>query len=305
MIGKVEFFLGFNFFPGFINENWESVHRDVLWLDTGEESVRWGCVEPLSQFLTAFIELFFFELFVGEHAVLEVEEVGGLGLGEGFWFVDLRPNHVHVPVQNWLYHLEVVAAVIEVPQHEQKLLRQRLVEQLQVHLKDHTQQTQIRCSVPTNVLQLFKTTKLRLSTYWWGVHQLLLKQKGRWFIRMSIEYEQESFTILYSPLSLLSVPSMSKTRMLPSGLVAIHTPLVVCSLPFWKSIVSNFVSNNKFNRVPSSWISKGTYSSHWTNNRWLQRCGSWCLWSRGFSAWGTVRIPCYKVKPVSFPHKPK
>ena len=59
-----------------------------------------------------------------------------------------------------------------------------------------------------------------------------------------------SLTILYSPLSLLSVPSMSKIKMLPIGFLDIQIPLVVCILPFWESRVSNCESNNKFSKVP-------------------------------------------------------
>jgi len=57
-------------------------------------------------------------------------------------------------------------------------------------------------------------------------------------------------TILYSPLSLESVPSISNITMLLLGFYDIHTPLVVYYLPFEKSMVSNPVLNSKFKRVP-------------------------------------------------------
>ena len=54
-----------------------------------------------------------------EHAELEVEEVGGLGVAVLLRLVDLVPDVVDVGVDDLADSFEVVAAVVEVPQHEQ------------------------------------------------------------------------------------------------------------------------------------------------------------------------------------------
>jgi hypothetical protein len=59
-----------------------------------------------------------------------------------------------------------------------------------------------------------------------------------------------SKVILYSPRSLLSVPSMSNTRILLEVFIAIQIPFVVYVRPSSVSMTSNFVPNKRFNNVP-------------------------------------------------------
>lgn len=59
-----------------------------------------------------------------------------------------------------------------------------------------------------------------------------------------------SKVILYSPLSLLSVPSISKTKILLEVFIAIQIPFVVYVRPSSVSMTSNFVPNKRFNNVP-------------------------------------------------------
>ena len=56
---------------------------------------------------------------MGEHAVLEVEEICRLRVGQVLWLVDLLPDVVHIVVQHLLDHVEVVSPVVEVSQYKQ------------------------------------------------------------------------------------------------------------------------------------------------------------------------------------------
>ena len=99
-----------------------------------------------------------------EHAVVELEEVCGLGIRVLLGLVDFAPNAVHVIVEEPLDHLEVVVLFIKITQNEKKTLRRRLVEQLQVHFEDHLHKSVVAGSVPSNVL--FIMNQLEIGLQW-------------------------------------------------------------------------------------------------------------------------------------------
>lgn len=79
------------------------------------------------------------------------------------------------------------------------------------------------------------------------VHMLISRQSAMARAKREVVCSK---VILCSPLSLESVPSISKTSTEPSGFLAIQIPLVVCPRPYEESMTWKPVSNNRFRRVP-------------------------------------------------------
>lgn len=59
---------------------------------------------------------------MGQHAVLKLEEVLRLGVCKLVRLIDLGPDLGKVSLQRCLDSLEVVTAVVEIPQYKEELL---------------------------------------------------------------------------------------------------------------------------------------------------------------------------------------
>lgn len=108
-----------------------------------------------SQSLALLVELLLHKYFVRDHEVLKLKELTGLRVFQVFWLVNFLPNLLDVSVKNTLDLFEIVPSVVKVPQHKQELFGGLLIEQLQIDLKDHSQQTIVGSLISTNILLTF------------------------------------------------------------------------------------------------------------------------------------------------------
>jgi hypothetical protein len=125
------------------------------------------------------------------------------------WLKNFVPDALDIALEYDLDPVAIVAAVVKVTQDEQYTLCGLLVEQLQVDFKDHLQQSIVASLVPTYIVRPHVDHE--------NVRHGKCEQRSCLFKCLK-GLVFANLTSLCSPRSLLSVPSMSKTRMLPATL---------------------------------------------------------------------------------------